>query len=1594
MTVTTATGQAGDAANDLLEQLLACVEQRVSDDRLALVRPFARAYARRLETEERTDPDAFCAEVLGAFDLADGRGAKPAVVRAFTPTLAADGYEKAGSVVETNTPDGPFLVDSVTLAIEQAGHELRNVIHPIVGVERDREGRIRAITHARQSETRESVTHFELTRKLPPAEMESLADRVRAALGDVQAAVRDYAAMKARVDTMIGAARACGPSHDAGEIDEVVALLDWLRDGNFVFLGFREYSLQDDRLHTVEGAGLGILRRDGVSSYAEPVELAAISPALRARLLGGRLLVVSKTNSFSTVHRRGRMDDITIVASGPYGNTIGAYRLLGLFTFKAYMSPAGKVPILRHKLHQIATLEDYLEGSHDHKRLVELFESFPMDELFSATVDELRPVLTDLLELQERRHVELYLRPDVDEGRVAAIVVVPRDRFSGSLRKQIEALLNEKLEGTSVDYHLAMSESSQARMHFTIYIPGEPPHVSLTELESTIVEMTRTWDDLVVERLTAEYGEERATELAERYGPMLPGAYKSGTDVDLALVDLEQFERLSPEREFTVGLRNEHSPERELTRVGLYKTGGKVRLSDFLPILEHLGLSVVEEVPTWLRDGGPGMYLHDIGVLGADDRPLDLDECRARLAEAIEAVWAGHAISDSLNRLVVTAGLSWRQVTVLRAYRTYRRRLGVAFTGPYENDAFARNPAIASKLIELFELRLDPARARDPDEEAALAAEIRADLDAVDSLDEDKILRGYLGLVEATLRTNVFLPDRSYISFKLASDQVPEMPQPAPVYEIFVQSPQMEGIHLRGGRIARGGIRWSDRKEDYRTEVLGLMKAQMVKNVVIVPVGSKGGFVLREPPADRDELRAAVEAQYRVLIRAMLDLTDNRVGDAVVHPEGVVVRDDPDPYLVVAADRGTATFSDIANEIAGEYGFWLDDAFASGGSIGYDHKKLGITARGAWESVKRHFREVGIDIAHDTHTMVGVGDMSGDVFGNGLLYSDRTRLIAAFDHRHLFIDPDPDPELSFGERERLFALPRSSWADYDVAKISAGGGVWSRAEKRVELSPEARRALGLETVDDVTPSEVISAILRAPVDLLWNGGIGTFVKASYESNAVVGDRPNDAVRVDGRDVRARVIGEGGNLGFTQKGRIEYAEAGGCLNIDAIDNSGGVDISDHEVNLKILLGIAVEDRSLSRAERDELLRAVEAEVADLVLYDNYLQAQIVSQEVAASAERLEAYEDLMVSLEDGGMIDRELESLPSSEQMVERMRNGVAMARPELCVLLSYAKFALEGELRDAELLDDPLFEETLLAYFPQQVRDEFAELIDRHPLRRELLSTITSNAVVNSQGVTFASRLSVETGASLTDVVRAYWIARRVTGATERWSAIETLDGTLDPSLQNVLMVGVDTLVEEVTRWYLTHDVERAAAEVVAEDAPRFAELAGVIAHTGSERWRRRRDDFARDLVELGVAEEIAARHAFHHALVHGPAVVATAQLTGRSLRDTAAAFFLAGERLRVDWLERRLADLEVDDRYERLAARALREDIRALRRDVAAATLAAGGSIRDSLEAYAQERSLALARLERLIERTVDGVEPTLAELTVFVRQLRNAIA
>lgn len=959
------------------------------------------------------------------------------------------------------------------------------------------------------------------------------------------------------------------------------------------------------------------------------------------------------------------------------------------------------------------------------------------------------------------------------------------------------------------------------------------------------------------------------------------------------------------------------------------------------------------------------------------------------MCAAIEAALLGETESDRLHRLLVTTSLDHDQIAVLRAYRAYWRLVTKAYTPQYMADALTAHPAIAENLVILYEARFAPGA--DSTEEAAIRATVRHDLEAVASLDEDRILRGFQGLIDATVRTNAYVPTRRAMSFKIRSARVPEMPQPTPVFEIFVYGPAVEGVHLRGGAVSRGGIRWSVRREDYRTEVLGLMKAQMTKNAVIVPEGAKGGFIVRgvaDPTYDQ------VTASYETFIRGLLDVTDNLVGGAVVHPEHVRIHDVDDPYLVVAADRGTAKLSDNANAIAVEYEFWLGDAFASGGSNGYDHKALGITARGAWESVKRHFSDLGVDISQQTITVVGIGDMSGDVFGNGMLLSDKIELVAAFDHRGIFIDPAPDPASSYAERKRLFELPRSSWQDYDTAALSPGGGIYSRSAKSITVSAEAAAALVLER-REMTPNELISALLEAPVDLLWNGGIGTYVKSRSETNEQVQDRANDGVRVDGSDLRCRVVGEGGNLGFTQAGRIEFERAGGRIFTDFIDNAGGVHCSDREVNLKILLGLAVERGELDADERKRLVDSVAPNVVAAVVYDNYLQAQILSQSAARSSKRVDVYEDLMLALEEEGLLDRSLERLPTGEEITERSRNGQGMARPELSVLLAYAKRSLTAAVLASDLPDWDHFDEDLLDYFPGPVVERFGSLVSDFPLRRELVATIVANQVVNSLGTTFVSRLESETGASAPEVVRAYRIARAVTAAADRWATLESLEGKVDAEAQRELVEGVDELVELITRWFVSQPAGLIEARDIEMWAAAFRELSDEVASVGPEAWREEREAAATDLAERGVPADLAARHVYQIELVHGPDIIDVATKSGRPVLDVARMFFRVGQAFRIDWLEDQAAHLPARTRWERWSVQTLEDELLRLRRTLVERVVeeAEGRSADEAIELFLLTHASEEGRLVRFMRMLArDGVEDA-AAMVVAIRQLRSLV-
>jgi glutamate dehydrogenase len=1553
---------------------------------------FAQVFVRRIPDDYLSDrsDDLLFAELRSVFDFMAAREPGTAAVRVFVPDRARHGYETGRTVVDIVVDDSPFLVDSIRAAIERSGWRVSLDTHVVVAVERDDAGRLVDVGHARRAQKRESVQHYVLDRALTAEQGADLANHIENVMEDVRLAVTDFEPMlDGAVSRMIELARRGEVRYGQDTVDEAAEFLQWLRDLNFVFLGYREYRLIDiDGTACIvadPASGLGILSNTGESRFASPVPLADLPDSLQERYHEGFLVVVAKTNSVSTVHRPARMDYVGVRVIGPDGSVVGEARLLGLFTSRALMTQPDSIPILSGKLDQVLEAEDLIEGSHDYRSAVRLFNSLPQPDLWSMPVEAIRSAIEGLLLVESREQVRLFVSPDLLNRSVSLMVVLPRDRFNAELRQQIQDYFMSSLQGTSADYQLTLGEDGTARIHFTVWLEGPIADVPFEELQQTVVEMSRSWDDRVRDVLAPMV--DHPSELLQRWSSALPDYYKTSTSLPVAAGDILELDALAAsEGSLRVGIRNEEEEE-GLTRIAVYTSEGKVELSRVLPLLEAAGLQVVEEVPTRVGSNDSGMFIHDVGVLGPHGVLVDVERCGARLVAAIEAGLLGETESDPLDRLITLTDLTHDQVGILRAYRIFRRRVGSGYTDRYINDTLVAHPRISELLVTLFEKRFDPSREGRGWEE--VESRILESLDRVESLEEDRILRGFLEMILATVRTNAYKPGRGSLCLKLWSPAVPNMPDPKPLFEIFVLAPNVEGIHLRGGKVARGGIRWSDRREDYRAEVLGLMKAQMTKNALIVPTGAKGGFVLRNP-TDSTDVATAMRAGYRTFISGLLDVTDNLVAGRVEPPPHVVRHDADDPYLVVAADRGTASLSDTANELASSHGFWLRDAFASGGSEGYDHKALAITARGAWESVRRHFADMSLDA--DTHpiSVVGIGDMSGDVFGNGMLQSSQMRLVAAFDHRDIFIDPDPVAGPAHAERKRLFERAGSSWQDYDRSLISEGGGVWSRKAKRVELSDEMRRALG-STATSLTPDELVSVILKAPVDLIWNGGIGTYVKASAESHADCLDKGNDAVRVNASDLRCSVVVEGGNLGFTQAGRIEFALGGGRINTDFIDNSGGVDCSDREVNLKILLGLAEEAGDLEPTERGKLVFGATEDVVARVLEDNRDQALILSQDEEWALSNLDAYENLMRSLENSGPLDRELESLPGSEEMAERGRDGHGLTRPELAVLLAYAKQELKGALIESDAPDDPDLLDELKTYFPEHVSGRFAHLLWEHPLRREILATLLASNVLNDQGITFVSRLVTETGSTAQRVVAAYRSARQLIRAEERWKTVQDLDPTLDPVLRRQMLEAIDWLVESVTRWYLTGSRKIPSSEQLAADRVSFAELEAFL---GDPRWAEWTEDTGEveALTEAGISAALARRHSRHDELVHGPDIIELARAHDRPISEVGQLFMLIGSSYRIDWLERQVGEIVTSSRWHRWAVRTIKSDLIELRRELAEKILQAGQglAVEEALERYRLERIDRHTRLDQFMQSVAQDATTSLDPLMVAVHQIK----
>jgi len=1574
----------------------------------ALLCEFARAFfakAPRHLLEER-GPQQLAAMTVGAWEFL--RRARPDEVNVEVVNPEDEGWNAGVTVIHAEVGDRPFIIDTIRGYLAEQDLAIHSYVYPVLRVRRDERGEIVGV--GGEEGTLEALTHAEVARVHDPARRQAIRDEVRRSLADVVQATRDFDAMVARAETVARsleeyAARLPGR---AEELTEQARFLRWLREGNFVFLGYREYAIQDEgenaAVGVTPGSGLGILHDPASSTYQTPVPLREMDPEVRLRLMSGPALDVSKSNAEATVHRRVRMDYVGVRILDEQGRIRGERRFLGLFTSQAYDSGASDIPILRGKLRRVLEWSGARPGGHDYKEIVTLLDTMPKEELFQASVEQLGEEVQAALASLFSEEVRVVVRSGPGSGDAAVMVILPRGRYSVEVRDAIGDWLAEQVRGRVVDQHAVVDADDRARLHFYLSMRDGAQPPAARGIEREIGALVRTWDDRLRDALREMMDEGEAQRLTDSYGASFSPEYRAANAPHAAVHDVLHMERLERVGE-TVGLNLRQPLEGEPAPAGcsvlkLYLRGERLVLSDFMPILDDARMRVVEVDTFTLRGAGErGFIIYSFAVQTREGTPIP-DDIAPILAESLLAVRAGDAVEDPFNGLTLAAGLRWREADLLRAYSEYAFQVGAIPSRIAVSRALAAYPEVTRLLVEFFRARF----AAEGGDEGEVRARLMAEIEKVTALPDDRALRRLLALMEGTVRTNYYrhggaVPTaRSggvpYISFKVRCADVDELKRTRLLYEVFVHSSRMEGVHLRGAAVARGGIRWSDRPDDFRTEILGLVTTQMIKNAVIVPNGSKGGFITRKRFDDRERMGAEAADQYRTLMRGLLDITDNLVAGRVVPPAGVVRHDGDDPYLVVAADKGTAHLSDVANGVAAEYGFWLGDAFASGGSNGYDHKKEGITARGGWECVKRHFRERGKDIQAEPFTVAGIGDMSGDVFGNGMLLSKQIRLVAAFDHRHIFIDPDPDPAVSFQERQRMFDLPRSSWEDYDRTRMSAGSFIVPRGAKEVEITPQARAALGL--ADDVTVLDgesLIRAVITAPVELLWNGGIGTYVKDREETHAEVGDPPNDAVRVDAEELRCRVIGEGGNLGLTQRARIQFHLQGGRINTDALDNSAGVDMSDHEVNLKILLNRVVQDGEMSLEQRNELLREMTDEVSTLVLRDNVSQSLAVSLDEGRSRESLDDFGALIQALERDRLLNREKEDIPDNNGLAERRAAGLGLSRPTLCVLLAHSKMFAKAQLLESRVPDDPATESYLVNYFPPQAaRAAGMERLRGHRLRREIVTTQLVNDLVDLMGSSFLHRVSRDTGNALPDVVRAWLVASRISGAPEIRADLAALEGRYPSETIYRWLGGLARVLEATTAWILANAPAGGATDALIEDARRgLSALRGNFAKVVSGEDRALFLARLGELADLGVERTLGERLITLRFLPQLLEIVEAARRAGADELKTAKAFYTVSERFGTAWLREAVRNAAGRDPWDRRHAQALADDVQRAQRGLVQAVLARnGGEGRRALDQVEKEHPRAVRAFRELVGELRGGSCP-LSAYALAVHQLRE---
>jgi len=1598
----------------ILTQAANAATRKMSKTRARAAAKFIRQYYQDVPAQ---DAVAGTAANLGGAALAHRafgarRRAGQSLVRAYNPTPKKDGWDSPFTVLEIVTDDMPFLVDSVTAAVNAQNLVVHLVVHPVFQVTRDGQGKLLdAVLRRNQTNAgarRESFMRLDIT-ALAGGRLDEITKTVRAVLGDVRAAVRDWQAMRDRMEAAIDGYSQASPGVSAAVADETRAFLRWVHDNHFTFLGASDFTLsgtgEKTRARTKAGSGLGVLRNADAAACRQLCGLAGLSAARSLDGAGADSVLIAKTDEISSVHRPVLMDAIFIKKMNAQGKVVGQRIFVGLFTSTAYSDSPRNIPLLRHKIQNVVKRAGYDADSHAGKALLNVLETYPRDELYQIGEEALLETGLGILNLQERQRLALFVRPDAFGRFLSCQIFIPRDSYNMALRQRIQEILEETFAGEVAGHYIEFGDSPLARLHVNIRTaPGKVPSYNVVRLEARLRQIARSWTGKLADALTAAHGEAYALSVMERYREAFGSGYQDTFGASRAMADLAKVEEVYATGRLGMALRRPKGYLDNELRFKVYKPGESVPLSDVIPILENMGLRVIDEKPFRVRPAGTPhrVMIHDFGLETRNGAPVNIAAIEKNFEEVFGRAWDGEVESDGFNALVLEAGLAWREVVILRAYAKYLRQAAIPYSQAYMEQTLNNNPALTRGIVDLFGALFDPAKAAAG---AALAGRVRRKLtqglEQVTSADEDRIISRFINAVESTLRTNFFQTaadggPKAYVSFKLDSRSIEDLPLPRPLREISVYSPRVEGVHLRFGMVARGGLRWSDRPEDFRTEVLGLVKAQQVKNAVIVPVGSKGGFVVKQPPADggREAFINEGIACYKTFIAGLLDITDNLKGGQVVPPKTTVRRDGDDPYLVVAADKGTATFSDIANGVSADYGFWLGDAFASGGSVGYDHKKMGITARGAWESVKRHFREMGINTQKEDFTVVGVGDMSGDVFGNGMLLSPHIKLLAAFNHLHIFVDPDPDPAAGLAERRRLFRLPRSSWGDYDASRISTGGGVFERSAKSLSLSKEIRDCFGISEAA-LTPNEFLRRLLTADVGLLWFGGIGTYIKASSESNGDVGDRANDAIRINGADVRAKVIGEGANLGVTQRGRIEYGLSGGRLNSDSIDNSAGVDCSDHEVNIKILIDAVVAKGGLSGKQRNKQLAVMTNEVGNLCLVDNYLQTQAISASQSLGVAVLDDHNRLMRTLERRGILNRSVEFLPDEEAVAERKKAGKGLTRPETGVLLSYSKNWLFSELLGSDFPDDPFLADDLMTYFPTPLRDKYRADILRHRLRREIIATVAANVTVNRAGETFVTRFMEKTGMSSVDITRAFTVVRHVFGLDSLWQGVEALDNRAPAETQNAMLLEIGHLVEWATLWFLRNGQRlQNIGAAVADFQPGVREMAQNPDKAQPLHYLKEIKERARPLTAAGVPEKLALKISALVNLFTACDIVLLAESRRLPVTHVSQLYYYCASKFRLGRLRAAAEGLDSSTHWQKLAIGALVEEIYGHQLALTTQVLDfAGGKIppEPALNKWLEHNREAVAQADQLLAELWSSGVSDLSMIAVASRQLRS---